>query len=98
MTDRKVVTFDTVFRNYRRWTLQKFFASAAFPQHLTETFRLKNVSKEVFGIACDPAVALGNKSSRVDGNKLVRAIGLPDTRQAAAPVGEGFDELVNWPD
>lgn len=66
VTQRKVVTLNTVARNYQSRSLDEFAPRAALREHSSETIGLVNVAKEIVGIARDPAVALRDKSSGVD--------------------------------
>src|SRR5258705_2904633 len=96
MTKREVITLNTILWNDRSWPLKKFLPGATLLQHHPEIVTLKNVAEKIFRIACYPAVALGNEASRVDRNKLIGTVGLPNARQTAAAVGKLLDQLIDW--
>src|SRR4030095_3040861 len=93
---REVVARDTILRNDSCGSLDKLATRITFFQHPRKTLSLENVAEEILGIACYPAVALGHESSRINRNKLIRAVRLPDTRQAAVAIRELLDQLADW--
>src|SRR5580700_4597003 len=79
VADREVAASQTVFVFHQMLRpVDKVLSGSAGLQHPREVGFTEHITKEVFRITGDPAIALSNRPLRIHGNKLIRAVFLPD--------------------
>src|ERR1700722_16131734 len=79
VTDREIAASQTIFVLHQMlWPLDKVLSCSAGFQHPRKVGFAEHITKEVFRITGDPAIALRHRPSSVNRDKLIGAVLFPD--------------------
>ena len=98
VAQRQVVAFDAVSLHEMYRALGEALTGPTGAKERGQAVAVENISETVIRITGDPAVALGDMASGIDGEKLVGAVLSPDARQRGVAMGEVIHQLVERAD
>ena len=70
------------------WSLHEVASRSILLEHPGQVGLLEEIAKEIFGVAGNPAVTLGNYPFGIHGDKLIGTVLFPNTGETGRPMGK----------